>query len=753
MFRIKTPTRQIDKWGQGKDGFTDGNPQTGLSSTQLESAWFDILQEEVSNAVELAGFALSPPLDGGPNHGLGDLTQLFQAMQAIAFGANPDLSAYVLKSGDTMSGPLIINHSTGVGLQVNAPPGIDSQMFFGVGGQVWSVGVQGFNPPTAGEFWIYDITAALPRLRIDAGGRVLLGDAIAGGGNRLLIFGGNSPGITLFNTTGNAAEGPFGIWNSAALLSFGLVNSATGDPLAPLVSIDGAGNLRVGAATSNGISYRFSAAPHNIGFGWDSVNLQAWVDGAFIGNLATTGMLGFLPLTGGTLDNPGNLAVNGTLAVIGNFSAANGGDLQCNNQVIATNVIANGVYGNALVQGAQVTSTGNVNGVDIGATGSISAGTSVTAGGNVHAIGSLTAIGDVNVAGGVFGLYGVLSAGPTMGQNTLILHPNSAQCAYVQHTSPSNYWTAGANQPGRYNISLINTTMLELDQSGNFYVPQAEHAYKTGNPVWEGISDARLKTDVAPYQRGLAAIRQLEPITYGYNGAAGFSVSERRFHGMVAQDILSIMPEMVGQLPMRLDPDDEEETLVYTMNYHPLTMALVNAVKELADRLERLEGGNPSGGPGAGAPRRRRGLRDQGEDAAQCRAIAARRCFARPARRRRPSASPPGAPAMSAIIRGRRRSRAATTRIGASCAPRSSPRSPIVAIAPAAASSAAPRWSIISSRSAPHRSSASSALICKRSVFPAISARPTKTNTASAWGGDQKIFELTPRPDCAVGFL
>jgi hypothetical protein len=94
MQRISTPTRFIDKFGPGKDGFTDGNPATGLSTTQLEAIWFDSEQEEIANVIEFAGIPLNPA----------DHTQLWQAINAIASGAGAGL--YVAKAGDTMTGSL-----------------------------------------------------------------------------------------------------------------------------------------------------------------------------------------------------------------------------------------------------------------------------------------------------------------------------------------------------------------------------------------------------------------------------------------------------------------------------------------------------------------------------------------------------------------------------------------------------------------------------------------------------------------------
>lgn len=58
MHRIDTPTAQIDKFGQGKNGFTNGDPSTGRRATDLNSDMWDAVQEEMANAIELIGITL-----------------------------------------------------------------------------------------------------------------------------------------------------------------------------------------------------------------------------------------------------------------------------------------------------------------------------------------------------------------------------------------------------------------------------------------------------------------------------------------------------------------------------------------------------------------------------------------------------------------------------------------------------------------------------------------------------------------------
>uniref|UniRef100_A0A3B0MQL7 Uncharacterized protein n=1 Tax=Arsenophonus endosymbiont of Trialeurodes vaporariorum TaxID=235567 RepID=A0A3B0MQL7_9GAMM len=59
MHRIDTSTAQKDKFGQGKNGFTNGDPTTGTPSTKLNSDIYDALQEEVCTVVERSGIRLN----------------------------------------------------------------------------------------------------------------------------------------------------------------------------------------------------------------------------------------------------------------------------------------------------------------------------------------------------------------------------------------------------------------------------------------------------------------------------------------------------------------------------------------------------------------------------------------------------------------------------------------------------------------------------------------------------------------------
>jgi hypothetical protein len=73
----------------------------------------------------------------------------------------------------------------------------------------------------------------------------------------------------------------------------------------------------------------------------------------------------------------------------------------------------------------------------------------------------------------------------------------------------------------------------------------------------------------------------LRPITYEYNGAAGFIADGKENISIVAQEAMQHFPECVGTFEALLNEGDEEKTELYNWNGHALTFALVNAIKEL----------------------------------------------------------------------------------------------------------------------------------------------------------------------------
>ncbi len=114
----------------------------------------------------------------------------------------------------------------------------------------------------------------------------------------------------------------------------------------------------------------------------------------------------------------------------------------------------------------------------------------------------------------------------------------------------------------------------------------AGRAYKNdGDPSWAIGSDSRLKDDVRDLDLGLAELRQIRPVRFRYNGRAGTTAGQPGI-GILGQEIETVVPETIQQTSVPDDPGLED---LRVFSPSALTYVLINAVKELAARVEQLE--------------------------------------------------------------------------------------------------------------------------------------------------------------------
>jgi hypothetical protein len=90
---------------------------------------------------------------------------------------------------------------------------------------------------------------------------------------------------------------------------------------------------------------------------------------------------------------------------------------------------------------------------------------------------------------------------------------------------------------------------------------------------------------VRDLEAGLAALRQVRPVRFRYNGRARTSPGQAGV-GVLAQEIETVLPETVQRATV---PDDPALGDLRLFDSSMLTYVLINAVKELATRVEHLE--------------------------------------------------------------------------------------------------------------------------------------------------------------------
>lgn len=97
-------------------------------------------------------------------------------------------------------------------------------------------------------------------------------------------------------------------------------------------------------------------------------------------------------------------------------------------------------------------------------------------------------------------------------------------------------------------------------------------------------SDVRLKDHIRPFEPGLSAILNINPVYYRYNGLGGTPKSDHDVLGVLAQDVEIGAPELVQTERVKLHVDDTNETDIKKLDNSGLPYLLINAVKELYER-------------------------------------------------------------------------------------------------------------------------------------------------------------------------
>jgi hypothetical protein len=108
--------------------------------------------------------------------------------------------------------------------------------------------------------------------------------------------------------------------------------------------------------------------------------------------------------------------------------------------------------------------------------------------------------------------------------------------------------------------------------------------FKNTPGMW-GASDARVKEDVRDLELGLSELRQVRPVRFRYNGRAG-TAAGRASVGVLGQEIETVVPETVQRIAVANEPGLDD---LRVFDPSALTFVLINAVKELAARVETLE--------------------------------------------------------------------------------------------------------------------------------------------------------------------
>lgn len=323
--------------------------------------------------------------------------------------------------------------------------------------------------------------------------------------------------------------------------------------------------------------------------------------------VTTFGAGGFVKSPGGTGALTASATVNASSELSGTVPIARGGTgvstVPSNGQLL----IGNGTgYSVANITGGSGIAVANsAGGITISASGGsgitqITSGTGITVSSGTGPIATITNAGVTAVSAGsgisVSASTGSVSISSTVNPSDYVTTSGS------QSVSGQKTFTSGVEATGgvyilstyhNYNSSGTSTywngsdIRFDVASSNKFgigssrsYFDQAD-VQKIGGGTFNSYSDRRYKQDITDYNRGLAALAQLNPVNYRYT--AEFMHSDQPsqlFVGLIAQDV---------QQTAFADCVTVDAQGYCVLDISQLTFALINAVQELNNKVTTLE--------------------------------------------------------------------------------------------------------------------------------------------------------------------
>ena len=204
-------------------------------------------------------------------------------------------------------------------------------------------------------------------------------------------------------------------------------------------------------------------------------------------------------------------------------------------------------------------------------------------GSSMNIAANITCNGGLNAHGDIWGYNGNIYIKATGVNNSNVWFVNSSgtNVGVVYYSAPNNEIIV-QNQ--------IGGGQLLLDGAANFYYAGSGNANKPGGGAWAATSDARIKTVMGSYSAGLEQVAKLNPVRFTYKGNDGDAhalVKGKTFIGLVADEAMRAMPEMVSLSEGEIDGRKVND--LKTLDPTALIYALINSVKELKAEIEALK--------------------------------------------------------------------------------------------------------------------------------------------------------------------
>jgi hypothetical protein len=194
--------------------------------------------------------------------------------------------------------------------------------------------------------------------------------------------------------------------------------------------------------------------------------------------------------------------------------------------------------------------------------------------------------------------YAVVSpnAGSAAGAGLGLAYNTSADAAEIAAIAPGVAWKPLYLYSGGLFFNSANGGSTgSLNTAGNLTITGAT-ATKASGTTWANPSDIRLKDNVTDYSKGLAELMQVNVKEWVYNGKGGTTKGMKGL-GVIADDVMTVLPNTVDNYQAKLNTEDEAETDIKKFDATEITWLMLNAIKELkaivdiqAEQIKLLQG-------------------------------------------------------------------------------------------------------------------------------------------------------------------
>ena len=193
---------------------------------------------------------------------------------------------------------------------------------------------------------------------------------------------------------------------------------------------------------------------------------------------------------------------------------------------------------------------------------------------------------DGNNGGGDLTGYGILHQSSASGQATIGAHNTGDGYANLNLSSTvsgaQKLWHISKrpnSNSNRLEYFFYDTTFYSrfiFTYLGDFHADGDIVAYSTT------ASDEKLKDNIEPIHNALDKVSKLNGVSFTWNCG---SRKDEKDLGVIAQNVEKVLPELVRE---KESPYHDDQT-IKTVDYEKLTAVLIEAVKELQQKVEKLE--------------------------------------------------------------------------------------------------------------------------------------------------------------------